>query len=261
MLQSGLDNLMATIAIGDIHGELEALTDLLLRLQPELSPGDTVVFLGDYIDRGPRSKWCIDRILDFSASTSAEVVGLLGNHEEWLLRTLDNPTRHAWLLAMDAFPTIESYSPEAATAIRAAAEEAGGRLYSEKPPLPYELFFDAMPSAHKTFLRGLRTYAETGDVLCVHGGIDARDGPPNQQSAKSLVWGTTHFQTEYEGPAWLVYGHWHNTTVDDSGRCLPTVIGRTIGIDTIEHGVLTAVRFPDLSVFQSGRSEPLKLDA
>jgi serine/threonine protein phosphatase 1 len=251
---------MATIAIGDIHGELDALSDLLSRLQGELSPGDTVVFLGDYIDRGPRSKECIDRILDFSATTSAEVVGLLGNHEEWLLHTLDDPRRHAWLLAMDAFPTIESYSPEAAAAIHAAAEEAGGRLYSEKPPLPYQLFFDAMPPAHKAFLRGLRAYAETSDVLCVHGGIDARGGPPNEQSTKSLVWGTARFQSEYEGPVWLVYGHWHNTMADDTGRCLPTVIGRTIGIDTIEHGVLTAVRFPDLSVFQSGRSEALKLN-
>ena len=252
---------MATIAIGDIHGELEALTDLLARVEPELSSGDTVVFLGDYIDRGPRSKECIDRILDFWASTSAEVVALLGNHEEWLLRTLDDPRRHSWLLAMDVFPTIESYSPEAAAAIRAAAAEAGGRLYTEKPPLPYQLFFDAMPPAHRAFLQGLRAYVETDDVLCVHGGIDVRAGPPNQQSAKSLVWGTARFQTEYDGPAWLVYGHWHNTTLDDSGRCLPAVIGRTIGIDTIEHGVLTAVRFPDLSVFQSGRAEPLKLDA
>src|SRR5882757_5004187 len=124
VLQSGLDTLMATIAIGDIHGELEALTDLLAQLEPELSSGDTVVFLGDYIDRGPRSKECIDRILDFWASTSAEVVALLGNHEEWLLRTLDDPRRHSWLLAMDVFPTIESYSPEAAAAIRAAATEA-----------------------------------------------------------------------------------------------------------------------------------------
>ena len=251
---------MATIAIGDIHGELDALTDLLARLEPELSSRDTVVFLGDYIDRGPRSKECIDRILDFSASTSADVVSLLGNHEEWLLSTLDDPRRHSWLLAMDAFPTIESYSADAAAAIRAAAEEAGGSLYLAKPPLPYELFFDAMPPAHKAFLRGLRAYAETADVLCAHGGIDARGGPPSEQSTKALVWGTTHFQTEYEGPAWLVYGHWHNTSLDDSGRCLPAVIGRTIGIDTIEHGVLTAVRFPDLSVFQSGSSEPLKLD-
>lgn len=245
---------MPTVAIGDIHGELDALNDILARLKPELSPGDTVVFLGDYIDRGPRSRECIDRILDFSATTPADVVGLLGNHEEWLLRTIRDPTRHSWLLGMEAFATIESYSPEAAAALRAAAEQAGERLYLNPGPLPYEQFFDAMPPAHRAFLDGLRPYTETCDVVCVHGGVDARGGPPNQQSAQSLVWGTRDFQTEYEGPAWLVYGHWHNTTRDESGRCVPAVIGRTIGIDTIDHGVLTAVRFPDLRVFQSGRS-------
>ena len=250
---------MATIAIGDIHGELEALTDLLARLEAELSSGDTVVFLGDYIDRGPRSKECIDRILDFSVSTSAEVVGLLGNHEQWLLRTLDDPTRHSWLLAMDAFPTIESYSPEAAAAIRAAAAEAGGGSTRRSPSfVSAVLRRDA--SRPQSLPTGPPDYAETGDVLCVHGGIDARGGPPNEQSMEALVWGTARFQAEYGGLAWLVYGHWHNTTLDDSGRCMPAVIGRTIGIDTIEHGVLTAVRFPDLSVFQNGRSEALKLD-
>ena len=251
---------MATIAIGDIHGHVEALNDVLAMVQPELSAGDTVVFLGDYIDRGPASKAVIDRILDFSTSTPNCVIGLLGNHEEWLLRTLQDPTRHSWLLGMEAFETVESYSPEAAAALRAAAEEAGSRLFLEEVSLPYQLFFDAMPRAHRTFLQGLRPYYENDDVLCVHGGIDASGRPVEQQSVKSLVWGTDGFQAEYGGARWLVYGHWHNTKVDESGRPVPTTIGRTIGIDTIDHGVLTALRFPDLSVFQSGSAKPWTLE-
>lgn len=54
---------MATIAIGDVHGNRAALDDLLARLEGELDVDDTVVFLGDYIDRGPDSKGCIDSIL------------------------------------------------------------------------------------------------------------------------------------------------------------------------------------------------------
>jgi serine/threonine protein phosphatase 1 len=250
---------VATIAIGDIHGQIELLNAVLELLQPELSTDDTVVFLGDYIDRGPASKACLDRILDFSASTQANVIGLLGNHEEWLLRTLQDPARHSWLLGMEAFDTIESYSHEAAAALRAAAQEAGSRLFLEQVPLPYQLFFDAVPPAHLTFLRGLRPYYESGDVLCVHGGVDASGRPVEQQSVKSLVWGTDGFQAEYGGTRWLVYGHWHNTKLDDSGRPVPTTIGRTIGIDTIDHGVLTALRFPDLSVFQSGSARPWTL--
>ena len=56
---------VATIAIGDVHGNRAALDDLLTRLEPDLEASDTVVFLGDYIDRGPDSKGCIDRILRF----------------------------------------------------------------------------------------------------------------------------------------------------------------------------------------------------
>ena len=94
---------MATIAIGDIHGNAKALQDLLGQLAAELTAADTVVFLGDYIDRGPDSRGCIERILQFRAGTVAKVVTLAGNHEDWLLRSLSDPTRHSWILGMDAF--------------------------------------------------------------------------------------------------------------------------------------------------------------
>jgi serine/threonine protein phosphatase 1 len=91
---------MATIAIGDIHGNLRALDDLLGRVRDDITLSDTVVFLGDYIDRGPDSKGCIDRILDFRREIIGEVVCLRGNHEDWLLRTMDDYTRHSWLMGI-----------------------------------------------------------------------------------------------------------------------------------------------------------------
>src|SRR6476659_4786 len=105
---------MATIAVGDIHGNLPALNDILSQLRGEAAAGDTVVFLGDYIDRGPDTKRCVDAILEFQQEVSARVVCLRGNHEEWLLRTRRDDRRHSWLLGMEAFDTIRSYSPEAA---------------------------------------------------------------------------------------------------------------------------------------------------
>jgi serine/threonine protein phosphatase 1 len=66
---------------GDIHGNFRALDDLLGKISQEIGSGDTVVFLGDYIDRGPDSKGCIQRILDFRRTTQIQVVALLGNHE------------------------------------------------------------------------------------------------------------------------------------------------------------------------------------
>ena len=89
---------MATIAIGDIHGHLPALDDVLDQLLGEAKSGDTVVFLGDYIDRGPDSKGCIDAVLNFRNKVDAEVVCLLGNHEDWFVRTLRDRSRHSWPL-------------------------------------------------------------------------------------------------------------------------------------------------------------------
>ncbi len=89
---------MSTIAIGDIHGNLRALEDLLNRIIPHICSDDIVVFLGDYIDRGPDSKGCIEAILSFRDSYSGSVATLLGNHEQWLMRTYEDNTSHSWLL-------------------------------------------------------------------------------------------------------------------------------------------------------------------
>src|SRR6516225_5543462 len=104
---------MATIAVGDIHGNVEALCDLLHQLGGETGPSDTIVFLGDYIDRGPDTKACLDALLSFQTKSETDVVCLIGNHEDWLLRTLRDHTCHSWLLGMDAFDTIRSYSEDA----------------------------------------------------------------------------------------------------------------------------------------------------
>ena len=91
---------MATIVIGDIHGNLAALLDLLGQLRHEVGEKDVVVFLGDYIDRGHDSRGCIDAILAFRRESPAEVTCLRGNHEDWLLRTQKDYACHSWLLGM-----------------------------------------------------------------------------------------------------------------------------------------------------------------
>lgn len=74
-----------TYAIGDIHGELEHLEQLLAKL-PDLTPSDTLVFLGDYIDRGPKSREVVERLMRLPKTTPAKVVCLRGNHEDAWLR-------------------------------------------------------------------------------------------------------------------------------------------------------------------------------
>ena len=244
---------MATIAIGDIHGSLPALDDLLGRISEEVGDGDTVVFLGDYIDRGPDTRECVEAILAFQRDMKAAVICLCGNHEDWFLRTLDDYRRHSWLLGMEALDTIRSYSPEAAQALRDAASEAGLDLIVGRPALPYEMFFNLLPQAHTRFFRKLVPYYQGADCLCVHGGVDPRVPRIQDQTREALIWGGEGFPGQYDDAETVVYGHRNNADVGADGWPKPRIVGRTIGLDTISHGVLTAMRFPDRRLFQSAR--------
>jgi serine/threonine protein phosphatase 1 len=244
---------MPTVAIGDVHGNLLALDDLLGQVVPELDSHDTLVFLGDYIDRGPQSRGCVERIIRLKAEATCSVVTLLGNHEQWMLRSLCDPTLHSWILGMEAFDTIASYSADAAHVLRNALELAGASLITEKAPLPYHIFFNVLPSDHLRFFQSLELFHRTADVICVHAGsdLDCMLAPENPDV---FVWGTSGFPDKYRGKDCVVYGHWNNAAMDQHGWPQPCVrTNQTYGIDTIAHGVLTAMRFPDCKVFQSKR--------
>jgi serine/threonine protein phosphatase 1 len=245
---------MATIAVGDVHGNRHALDDLLDQIRGEVGKDDTVVFLGDYIDRGPDSRGCIDSILEFRRDVPAEVVCLLGNHEDWLLRTRHDHGRHSWLLGMEAFDTIRSYSVEAAAVLSAAVSDAGAELYLGHRSLPYEVFFDAVPQEHMRFFESLRVYHRSEDCVCTHGGLDPRIVDLEEQRREDLIWGAGSFPNGYQGAETVVYGHWNNAVLT-AGWPLPAIVGRTVGIDTIAHGVLTALRLPDHRVCQSARHD------
>jgi serine/threonine protein phosphatase 1 len=244
---------MATLAIGDIHGHRPALEDLLGQIAGEVAEGDTVVFLGDYIDRGPDSKGCVDAILRFRSEVRADVVCLLGNHEDWLLRTMANHERHSWLLGMEGLTTIRSYSRDAAQVLREAVSYAGAPLYQGHHALPYEAFFGCMPVEHLRFFGALREYHQTADCVCAHGGLDPRVARVEEQKRNALLWGAGSFPDGYQGAEVVVYGHWDNAALDRDGWPTPMIVGNTIGIDTISHGVLTGMRLPDRRVFQSAR--------
>ena len=160
---------------------------------------------------------------------------------------------------MEAFDTIRSYSVEAATVLRDAARSARLQLYLEQCSLPYEAFFDAVLRAHLEFFENLPTHHQTADCVCVHGGLDPGVARIQDQTHYALIWGTRDFPQQYSGDDTVVYGHWNNAETDSSGWPHPRVVGRTIGLDTIEHGVLTAIRLPDRQVFQSRRCETPKL--
>jgi serine/threonine protein phosphatase 1 len=242
---------VSTFAIGDIHGLAGALERVLAQIRPRLEPGDTVVFLGDYIDRGPDSKGCVANIIHFAGQVPARVVTLLGNHEQWLLRTRRDFTDHSWLLGMEGLTTIESYSPAAARLLREQKKAAGMKLYTDKVELSYDLFFDALPHSHVRFFDGLERCHRTPDAFCSHAGCNPAAGPLDAQSEQDLVWGHRAFLEAYGGPDFVVYGHWANAEPGDAGIWSPAQTRFSLGLDTSAHGIVTAVRLPGLELFQA----------
>jgi serine/threonine protein phosphatase 1 len=244
---------VATVCVGDVHGNLAALEDLLNQLLPELQSTDTLVFLGDYIDRGPHSRGVLDRLVALRTSPPCHLVFLLGNHEQWMLKTRTDFTSHSWLLGMEAFATIGSYSTDAALILRAAASGAGSRLYTDNIALPYDLFFNELPPSHVDLLEHLQPFWRTADSICVHGGVPLDDTPVEKADVRDLVWGSYGFPDSYRGTDLIVYGHRNDCPMDDDGWPSIRRGERTVGIDSIACGVLTAIRLPDFKVFQSGR--------
>jgi Calcineurin-like phosphoesterase len=235
---------MPTYVIGDIHGRSDLLQNLLTKLEPR--PNDHVVFLGDYIDRGPDSRGVIDALLDFQSTTDASVAFLMGNHEQWLLQTMRDFHRHSWVLGMKGLTTVRSYSPEAADLLETAIEAAGPALIIEKQELPYQNFLSAMPGSHQKFFIRLKTFMRTDDVVCSHAGVSADCEFVEQQSDESLIWGQPKWWQNYRGADRIAYGHWGNADCSgDSPRACVT--GNTFGIDCSTTGHLMAVRFPDLA--------------
>ena len=99
---------MRTLAIGDIHGCRTALDHLLALVNP--LPGETIISLGDYVDRGPDSKGVIDKLIEMRVA--GQLIPLRGNHEFMMLGAKEGgaDSIRFWL-ACGGVPTLESYVP------------------------------------------------------------------------------------------------------------------------------------------------------
>ena len=137
-----------TIAIGDVHGCHVALTTLLDLIKPTTE--DTLVFLGDVVDRGPASKACIDRIV--ALEQECLVICLLGNHEEMFRAVLERVMFPEVWYQIGGFETLESY---------------GGSLAD-------------VPPEHFRWISRLRPFYETATEIFVHANLESRMTLANQ---------------------------------------------------------------------------------
>jgi serine/threonine protein phosphatase 1 len=149
-------------AIGDIHGRIDLLNELLARIDTDIAlrpPQRTLfVFLGDYIDRGSSSRETIDRLIEHDATN--ECVFLKGNHEQIAIRCLSDRSLFDQWLRLGGLETLISY--------RVPSEIlAGGRQIAELQGA----FHRALPPAHFRFFRDLRSSFECGDFFFAHAGV------------------------------------------------------------------------------------------
>lgn len=219
-------------AIGDLHGRADLLAQMLEKIAADAAKtrrgrAVTVVFLGDYVDRGPDARKVIEELSVLTGSSSdIELVFLMGNHERAMLDFISNPSSGRRWLGMGGFQTLKSYD------VRAVHPGADDDAMFECA--------DALKNAigpHMRFLRDrLRLSHTVGNVLLVHAA--AQHGvEPEEQPENVLLWGSAEFMKK-GGPSgyWTVHGH----TITDDPECH---VNR-IGVDTGAYlsGVLSAAR-------------------
>lgn len=208
------------IAIADIHGCSKALDALLEAVDPR--PADTVVALGDYVDRGPNSRGVLERLIELTGR--CRLVALLGNHDEMLLNILAGHQYllHDWL-AFGGEATLASY----------------------ECTLPQQI-----PAEHVAFLRECRLWHELGDHFFVHASYDARLAL-NRQSSETLLWES--LRDRLPGPhrsgKVAIVGH----TSQKTGEVLD--LGYLLCIDTWVYGEgwLTALELPSGPLWQADK--------
>ncbi len=215
-------------AIGDVHGRSDLLRSLLEKIVDDsMSLTDVqkfIVFLGDYIDRGPDSRGVLD-ILSNSAPIGFKIITLKGNHEHVMLRFLYHATVGPQWLAIGGGATLESYG-------------IGSPLgFSVHQKLTYlqETLRERMPQAHLDFLFNLKPCVTIGDYLFVHAGV--RPGVPlNRQLEQDVLWIRDEFLSA-DQPFGKVVVHGHTINPVPDARL------NRLGIDTgaYHSGRLTCV--------------------
>lgn len=206
-------------AIGDIHGCLDHLIHLLDLVNPDLDR-HKLVFVGDYVDRGPQSSRVVDYIIDLKKKYNPEnIICLMGNHERMFLDFLKGQEEMFFLMNGGA-TTAVSY-------------------WGEK----WERRETRLPPEHEQFFETLKLVYETDDFIFVHGGL--RPGLPlTAQKEEDLLWIRKEFiLSEFDFGRRVIFGHTPVRT--------PLVLPNKIGIDTgaVYGNKLTCIRLPEGKFF------------
>jgi calcineurin-like phosphoesterase family protein len=212
-------------AIGDIHGCIDELSTMMKAIAPQR--GDTVVFVGDYVDRGPSACDVINCMLELAAG-AAEYVFLKGNHEDMMLSYLGLPGRYGDSFLMNGgAQTLDSYG---------VCEET------------LDHAIEIIPQKHVDFLRRLATSYLRPPYLFVHAGI-LPTRQLEEQSVEDMLWIRQEFIfNPHQLSATVVFGH-------TPMRAVMVDLPYKLGIDTglVYGGKLTCVEFNEGVLYQVAR--------
>lgn len=191
---------MTIFVIPDIHGEYDKLMRLMNKIIEERKPEDTIVFLGDYIDRGDRSKDVVNYLFDF-LSNDENVVPLLGNHDDEFYRIMENIDRLniydiEWL-SRYCIETLDSYNVDTTTLTCNSVEDVlrndydfiKNELKKLKESKDYKKF--------KILMVNCKNYYKKGKYIFTHsGGVSWK--PVEKQTVDQLIW-SRDFQPRKDG--------------------------------------------------------------
>lgn len=184
-----------TLAIGDIHGCLAPLKHLWQAIDPQAE--DRIIFMGDYVDRGPDSKGVIDFLINLPSDL--DVTFLSGNHEEkFFLSSIDKTELAHWTAVWGGSATLESYGP-------------GG--------------FEDVPESHWEFLRKCHPCLETDTHIFVHANLEA-DVPLDLQLPFTLFHKKFGTPEPHQSGKIMICGH------NAQKSHVPLNIGHAVCIDT-----------------------------
>jgi serine/threonine protein phosphatase 1 len=245
---------MKTFVVGDIHGRCAQILNLLDML-PRDPENDTLVFLGDLIDRGADAPGCVAHILKLCRENPERVICLRGNHEQMLMDFLDGRS-NLWLTpVVGGDRTFEQYTGRPV------------RVDSEKDlDETRALFQRSLPAEHLTFMEETPFYYENEFAIYVHAGLD-ESKHPSESTPMSLLWmRDMDFYKNYRGKP-CVFGHTPTPLLPLRGR-----LGRhgiyishsAVGLDTgyNHHSPLSCLSLPDFNLYQTyadGREETYQI--
>ncbi|MEL6681261.1 MAG: metallophosphoesterase family protein [Pseudomonadota bacterium] len=185
-------------AVGDIHGCDQQLARLLDKIETEAVGDETLVFLGDLVDRGPHSAQVLSRLYERATAEPQQTIVLMGNHERMMIDFIDDPSDEgARWLRFGGMDTLKSYGivdvpdvldAEDALDVAAALEAA-------------------LPNGMLPWLRDLPLCWTNGNICCVHASMNP-EKPVDEQSQRSLLWGHPRFfRQPRTDDLCIVHGH------------------------------------------------------